>query len=183
LGALPSAARCSRKELISGWKSPASIGLGCRERDCGVAMMLSSRIAYHLSSVVTRAAGVAAIGARLDEVRSGVGSVIIIEGRAVRVRARQEALHRVIEPVFRESLAFRDRGCGLPDHVRRDEHRVEVTGRPGGVIRDCQGGAFEEQEFDSRVARAASSAGRSSQSARMSSRPRPALMRGRAPHR
>ncbi len=38
--ALPSAARCSRNELISGCKHPASNALGCRNRDCDAGVVL-----------------------------------------------------------------------------------------------------------------------------------------------
>jgi hypothetical protein len=71
----------------------------------------------------------------------------------LRVGAGQESFHRVVQPVLRESPVFRYRGRGLPDHVRRDEHGIEVPGRPHGVIRDRQGSASNEEQLGSRPAR------------------------------
>src|ERR1035438_5592392 len=67
----------------------------------------------------------------------------------LRVGAGQESFHRVVQPVLRESPVFRYRGRGLPDHVRRDEHGIEVPGRPHGVIRDRQGSASNEEQLGS----------------------------------
>jgi integrase len=47
LADLPSAARCSRNELISVWKTPASSGLAWREPGRGAVMVFSSRETHH----------------------------------------------------------------------------------------------------------------------------------------
>jgi hypothetical protein len=47
-----------------------------------------------------------------------------LEALRVRVGAGQEPLDRVVQPVFGEPFPLRDGGGGLPDYLRRDEHRV-----------------------------------------------------------
>ncbi len=84
----------------------------------------------------------------LDEVEAFVdGEVVGLEvpGRS-RIWAGQEALHRVVEPVGREGVAFGERsGCGADD-AGRQEDGIKVAGGARRVIDEGERGPADKEQ-------------------------------------